>query len=256
MKYTAWRIITLAVLMAVGQLASAASVNLVSESRVVRSSGSAGSGYMYQSWAEESPIDGEFGEFNDSIEETAQAGSNVSTGNADIQSNISEFSYTAAGNAYALMDLTGPGSFYRGGANQANSESLYDVSFELLEPMNFELSGFVSLVLGSENDPFGSAQVKLVYEGSNVEQIFGGIGLDAGFHEDISVAGVLLAGNYRLRVEAAANTNGVAFVGAEEALGSYAIELNLTPVPVPAAVWLFCSGLGFLGWKSRRKNAA
>jgi hypothetical protein len=29
-----------------------------------------------------------------------------------------------------------------------------------------------------------------------------------------------------------------------------------TAVPIPATVWLFCSALGFLGWKSRKQNPA
>jgi hypothetical protein len=256
MKYREWKIITAAVLLTVGQMASAASVNLVSESRFVKSSGNAGAAYDYKSWAEESRVDGIFGEFNDSLAETRAAGSNVSTATADIQSNISAFSYTAIGNAYARVDMFGPGSFYPG-ANKANSESVYDVSFELLEPMNFELSGFVALVLdseGLEKNPFGSAKVSLTKSESDFEQIFGGTGLDADFFEDISVAGILLAGNYRLRVEAAASSNGGGYVGVEEALGRYAVQLNLTPVPVPASVWLFCSALGFLGWKSRKQK--
>jgi hypothetical protein len=256
MKYRKWKIITGAVLLTVGQMASAASVNLVSESRFIKSSGNAGAAYAVTSWAEESRVDGEFDEFSDLLEETATVSGNVSTATAELQSNISALSYTAIGNAYALMDLGGPGSFYTG-INKANSESVYDVSFELLEPMNFELSGFVALVLNSEGlekNPLGSAKVSLTQSESNFEQIFGGTGLDADFFEDISVAGILLAGNYRLRVEAAASSNGGGYVGVEEALGRYAVQLNLTPVPVPASVWLFCSALGFLGWKSRKQK--
>lgn len=31
------------------------------------------------------------------------------------------------------------------------------------------------------------------------------------------------------------------------------IEVTVTPIPVPAAVWLFGSALGLLGWMRRKK---
>ena len=34
-----------------------------------------------------------------------------------------------------------------------------------------------------------------------------------------------------------------------------AVSIEITAVPVPAAVWLFGSGLGVLGWMRRRRAA-
>ena len=38
-------------------------------------------------------------------------------------------------------------------------------------------------------------------------------------------------------------------------VGAYYLEDSLTPVPVPAAVWPFTSGLGLMGLLARRRNA-
>lgn len=45
-------------------------------------------------------------------------------------------------------------------------------------------------------------------------------------------------------------------VGNYESSGMYYDNVSLNVVPIPAAVWLFASGLGFLGWMRRRPNAA
>lgn len=46
-------------------------------------------------------------------------------------------------------------------------------------------------------------------------------------------------------------TNGANF-GAGQFSGEWQANVALTPVPVPAAVWLFGSALGLLGWMRRR----
>ena len=45
-----------------------------------------------------------------------------------------------------------------------------------------------------------------------------------------------------------------AVLGPIPAGGEYILNVSLAPVPVPAAVWLFGSALGLLGWIKRRKT--
>lgn len=114
--------------------------------------------------------------------------------------------------------------------------SSFDIAFELLSPHAYSLTGsLTSSATGS-----ASTTARLVFGGTSFS------GSDSPF----SLNGVLGAGNYSLLVEARA------FAGANErADAAYDFDLTLTHVPVPAAIWLFGSGLlGLIGF-TRRAHA-
>ena len=108
--------------------------------------------------------------------------------------------------------------------------SAFDLIFSLDSTYNYSLIG----------ETFGLAQVTL----PNGLQVVGVGGA-------ISASGVLTPGEYTLSGYATAD--GAMLLGGVNPYSGYSIEFTLAPVPVPAAVWLFGSGLLGLISVARRK---
>lgn len=132
------------------------------------------------------------------------------------------------GDGFAVADVSDPNnelSFV-----QVSGQSLVDVTFEISSGYNYTLTGDLSA------NPFGS--VDLLFEGNSASELDG----------TFSFSGYLAAGTYTLSIDAlAVIDDGV------RATSGFNYDLQLTAVPVPAAVWLFASGAVALFGVSRRK---
>lgn len=137
-----------------------------------------------------------------------------------------------SGNGYANVEVLDPNnelSFI-----QASGESLVEVTFDVLTDYNYMLTG----------DLFSNSlgYVDLFFDGNIATQADG----------PFSFSGTLSAGTYTLMIDA------LAFVdGSQYATSGFNYDLQLTAVsavPLPAAAWLFGSGLiGLIGFARRKK---
>jgi len=115
--------------------------------------------------------------------------------------------------------------------------------------MTMTLSG----MLQGNDTLYGSGNASIfLYRGDNLlpaNQLYGnGVQAQFGYQSaDISYATLLSAGEYRL--VATANPY------YQQATSGFSVNASFTPVPVPAAVWLFGSGLlGLIGMTGKRRG--
>jgi hypothetical protein len=156
-------------------------------------------------------------------------------------SSLTSTGFTASGSGYAYSDY-----YY------SYTESLFDVSFNLSTESSIDLTGYLYGM--DENFGSGDASISL-YSGtstsagsllfsSSVSAVSNGI-------EEIFPAfnDILAAGDYR--IVAIANPY------FQIANSSFSLQADFTPtvVPVPAAVWLFGSGLFALAGLAKRKKS-
>ena len=146
------------------------------------------------------------------------------------------------------FSATGSGSAYSNFAS-ARSESAFDISFSVANSMTMTLSG----MLQGNDTLYGSGNASIfLYRGDNLlpaNQLYGnGVQAQFGYQSaDISYATLLSAGEYRL--VATANPY------YQQATSGFSVNASFTPVPVPAAVWLFGSGLlGLIGMTGKRRG--
>lgn len=130
----------------------------------------------------------------------------------------------------------------------SSSWSFFDVSFSLTTDSTISLSG----ALFGEDQNYGSGDASLaLYSGTEllVSNILYSDSVAAyyGFEDKaLSFDGVLAAGNYRILAKADPYF--------QIATSSYNVQASIEPVPVPAALWLFGSGLiGLAGFARRKK---
>jgi hypothetical protein len=137
------------------------------------------------------------------------------------------------GDGGAGTEVTDPGNEFS--LIQSSGQSLVDITFEILTDYTYTLTG--------EMTSTGIGRVDLLFDGivaSETDGIF-------------SYTGYLAAGSYNFSINALAATD-----IAQKATSGYSYDLQLTAVPavpVPAAVWLFGSGLIALVGFSRRKTS-
>ena len=243
-------------LMISGPSANAAVV-LLEESRDVRASAFLGTPLLNRSSDFTNRSPGDFSDFN----ETLEVGFTLPEGSANAVgaqfSQISKTSITASGEATASAEVKVSDSFRSTSAN-ANANSNLSVKFELTDPTSFELSGTVSS-LGTAGFPSGSASVSLSDDANTFDLSF-----QTHYSQDVTVPfdinGTLFPGVYNLR--AAANM-GASVYGLDLERGSSEFSVDfllnsisgpeLSSVPVPAALWLFASGmLGLIGIARRQ----
>jgi len=150
---------------------------------------------------------------------------------ADIFFNVSnnDHLYTGQVNAGAkVLDPSNQLSFI-----QADGEAILNFNFELLNPHAYTLTD------NNLSQNFG--QVDITFDSKHLSQ------LDSRFE----LTGTLATGSYGF------NANNIAALSAAgTTLANFNFELQLTeikPIPVPAAVWLFLSGL--IGLSGLRKIA-
>lgn len=146
------------------------------------------------------------------------------------------------------FSASGSGSAY---SNYASSrlESGFDISFSVANSTTLTLSG----MLDGYDTLYGSGDASIfLYRGDNLlpaNQLYGN-SVQAHFGRqsaDISYSALLSAGEYRL--VATANPY------YQQASSGFNVNASFTPVPVPAAAWLFGSGLlGLIGMKGKRRG--
>jgi hypothetical protein len=223
-------------------IANAASVTIINDNRTIRSSGSISSETRTNSWNVSDVSPNDTGIYNQTLDETRIAEPNSARGVATIVSNIGTSGFSASGTAFSVVDLE-PGS----GNNrfsEADAFSQFEVRFVIDEPTNFSLSALLGFDQISGNGSRGGAQLSL---SSNFFNLSAGTSfVSQDFERNIVLSGILDPDTYTLRVSASVNSDAFSSPSLVSGQSSYNVRMNLAPIPVPAAVWLFASGIGLL----------
>lgn len=235
--------------------AAQAAVILVTESRLVRSQGNISSQTSFQSWAVEERSPGSFGSFDFTVDETRTAGSNSASAGTSMTSTITESLFSASANTGSSIAFNESSSFF---GSDAFGRASFEVTFQILTPTTFDLTGNLSFLQG-ESSPRGSASLS-IFNGCCSNTFTISLGTSSAFNsfsQNIQLSGVLNPDTYTLRAEASARAD--AFSPGTSEAGTAAFNFNFTlgssgatVVPVPAAMWLFASAVGLLGWMRRR----
>jgi len=237
------RLVAVVYAIGVTGLANAASVTILNDNRTVRSSGNVASDTRTNSWSVADFSANDTGVYNQTLDEARFAGANVARSVATIASNISTSGFVASGEAFGVVDLT-PGS---GGNNfsQADALSQFEVRFTIDEPTNFSLRSLLEFdAIAGINRSRGNVQLQLTSDFFSLSS--GTSFAREDFERNLLLSGTLDPDTYTLRVIASVDND--AFSSPFEVSGraTYDVRLDLAPIPVPAAVWLFASGLGML----------
>jgi len=253
------RFLIVAVFCLVHSVAYSAAV-LVKDGRLVHSSGSVSSQTSLQSFTVEERSPGNFGAFNFSINETRSAGTNQATSSASMTSNITDTLFSASASAgESLTANEPPGSGFS--FPSTSGRALFEAMFQVLTPMSFDLTGNLSFTQAA-GFPRGGASLNLSNgsfgRGGTFNISLGNGSASNSFSQAVQLSGLLPPDTYTLRVQASVGASGIS-VGRPQA-STAAFDFNFllgipggaSVVPVPAAVWLFGSAIGLLGWLGRR----
>ena len=228
---------------------------LVNDVRSVRSSGDVGSQTSYQSWTSEEWSPGNFGIFNFSIDESRTAGTNESAAAASMTSSVTETLFSANAITSGSVVFLEPAGC---SLPDAEGNAFFEVTFQVLTPTLFDLTGNLSFTQNS-GSASGSAFLTL-FDGTessgNFNIFLGEDSASGSFSQSIQLSGLLQPDTYTLRAQASVDAYGF-LLGLPES-GTAAFDFNFlldaAVVPVPAAVWLFGSAIGLLGWVGRRRS--
>jgi len=230
---------------------------LVTDNRLVNSQGNVSSQTTTQTWTVEERSPGNFGTFDFMVDETRTAGTNAASSNASLTSNITDSLFTANASAGSSSILNESGNPSR---SSSSGRASFEATFQILTPTTFDLTGNLSFLKGAGSSR-GGATLSL-FNGccSNTFSIsLGNSSVFNDFSQNIQLSGLLDPDTYTLRAQASVNADNFS-VGSPES-GTAAFDFNfvlgsngaaVAPVPVPAAVWLFGSAIGLLGWMRRR----
>ncbi|MEE4186507.1 MAG: hypothetical protein V2J12_12135 [Gammaproteobacteria bacterium] len=226
----------------VASVTHAAPVTIVDDNRLIRSSGSISSETRTNSWNVSDVSANNTGIYNQTLDETRTADPNSARSVATIVSNIGTSVFSASGTAFGVVDLE-PGS----GNNrfsEADASSQFEVRFVVDEPTNFSLSALLGFDQISGTGSRGGATLSL---SSNFFNLSAGTSFTSqDFERNIVLSGILDPDTYTLRVSASVNSDAFSSPSLVSGQSNYNVRLNLAPIPVPAAVWLFASGVGLL----------
>jgi hypothetical protein len=237
-------------LMGLGHAADAAVV-LLSEFRDTFASASVNTSIGSESASSSRNSSGDFSDFDDSVAVGVSLGAASASASAQQTSQISTTSISASGMATANAEITPfDPSFFTVASASANTG--LSVSFELTTPQLFDLSGALS------SDPstfsFGQAGVSLNSQDGSFSLSLGTPFFGAQT-TPFDLSGTLFPNIYTLT----ANANIGANAFSEEAVSGttdFSFALHFSAVPIPAAFWLFGTGLiGLAGFAKTRKIA-
>jgi len=224
-----------------------ASVVLVDDSRRVTSNGSVSSVTTLETWSVEERSPGNFGNFDFTVSESRNAGSNASSSSASLQSSITGNVFSATGISSASAGL----SEARGNSSvNGNGLSEFAVTFQVLERMSFSLDASLTFdqLLGSSR---GAATITLfsgASQGGDFRLSFGQSSTFSDFSQTIAIAGLLDPNTYTLRALASSSADAFSFNSAQNGQASFDVNLRLNSaaVPLPAAAWMFGLALSIL----------
>jgi hypothetical protein len=237
--------------------AASAAIILLNESRGIGAGASVDtqSGSMSESLSKSSP--GDFSDFDDLVEASVVLSDGSASAVAQQTSQISTTSILASGEAMASAELTVLDPEFNSFAS-GNANTNLNVSFELTTPYLFDLSG----ILGSSSlsgFTSGNANVSL----SNDEGTFQ-LWLNTPYFNDFGngdttpfeLSGKLFPDIYTLSAGADIFVDTFFDVGANSGSSNFSLDMQFAPVPIPAPLLLFASGLIGLGGMARRKKVA
>ena len=194
---------------------------------------------------------GDFSNFDESIEGVATFQNALAEGTAQQRSLISTTSISASGMVTGNSDV----SFHDphlGTVASTVAQSYFSVDFQVATPQFFDLSGIVSSSFSS-GIPVTDADATLRNQDGSFNLSFSSRGREM---TPFDTSGTLFPDTYSLF--ARANISAVAFGINPTVTGTaeFSLDFQVTPVPIPAAIWLFAFGLLGLIGIARKKRAA
>ena len=238
-------------LMGLGHTANAAVV-LLSEFRTVSTNASVSTPVGSDSASTSRNSLGDFADFDESVATDLSLEDASANATAQQSSQISTTSISAFGAATASAEIITFDPFFSTNAN-ANGNTNLSMDFQVDTQQLFDLSGVVlSSVFGGFS--FGQADVSLRSQDGSFNISFSTPFFD-GNETPFDLSGTLFPNIYTL--SANANIDADAFgEGAVSGAALFSLDFNVAAVPIPAAAWLFGSGLLGLVGIARRKKAA
>lgn len=194
-----------------------------------------------------------FSDFDDSVEVILTSSDGSASAVAQQTSQINETSTLASGGATISTELTVLDST-SGPIAEAGADTFFSAGIELTTPYQIDLSG----ILGSSDlsGNVGRAFVQLSNPDNGLPLLYVTTGYGSGETIPFGLSQTLSPGTYFL--EANAYFSGSTHFDQPEALNDYSnfsLDMQFTPVPIPASLLLFGSGLLSLVGIARRKKA-
>jgi hypothetical protein len=236
-------------LMGLGQVVSAAVV-LGSEYRDVSANASVYTPVGSDSSSTSRNSLGDFSEFDELVEVDLTLEDGSANATAKQRSLISTTSILASGVATASAEVTSfDPMFYTNASGNGNTN--LSVNFEVTTPQLFDLSGAVSSS-DSSGFPSGNAEVSLRSQDGSFYISFRTPYSD-GHTTPFDLSGTLFPNSYTLYANASTYASAYG-VEAVSGAADFTFDFKVAAVPIPAAAWLFGSGLlGLIGIARRKK---
>jgi len=195
---------------------------------------------------------GDFSDFDELVTVSLTLEEASANGSAQQMSQISTTSISASGTVAASAEVAAFDPLFFASA-RANTNTDLSVNFEVTTSQFFDLSGVVSS-FSANGFTSGDARVSLVSQDGSFN-----LSVSTPFFGDqtapFDLSGTLFPNIYTL--SASTNINADVFdVGVVSGTSDFSFDFNVTAVPIPAAAWLFSSGLlGLIGIARRMKAA-
>lgn len=242
----------------------AAVVTLTADDRNVGSSGAVSSSTSSVSWSRSERSPAGYTPFNFSIDETRNAGTNIASGSASIESlaTTSLLQGTGIANASASVNQTGSSNDYNYYSRaEGDGYVTYRITFQVLQPTAFDLSAVLSIA-GNETCCGNTAQLSLRntnYNSPTFNLSFGNSSYGP-FSQNVAISGLLDPNTYTLeaiaRASADSSSLGVTALSTASFNFDLALGTQMSPVPLPGSVWLLGTAVGAIAARRRFRKAA